>query len=96
MNLSSGPVKLRVIFSQPGVSQNDGVLLPEVQHEEILSRVLSIDPEMQFNLVANHSSLIVGSISISGVHWPSEFLQWTPHSSGEMKVDATDSCSTVD
>ena len=95
MDLSSHPVNSPGILCQPGVSQNDGVLIPEVQCKEVLSRVLSIDPEMQFNLIVNHSSLIVGSISVSGIHRSSEFFQQPSHSSGEVKVNARDCCPIV-
>ena len=38
---------------------------------------------------------MVDSICVSSVHGPSEFLQQPVHPSGEVEVDATDCCPTV-
>ena len=43
----------------------------------------------------DHSSRIVGSISVSCIHGLAEFLQQPLHPPSQVEVDATDCCSTV-
>ena len=50
---------------------------------------------MKLDLVVDHPSQAIGSISISSIHWPMEFLQWPFHSPSHMEVDVTDSFPTV-
>ena len=90
MDFSSSPVNLWVVLHQPGVLQDDVVLFSEVQHEEILYHVPSINPEMEFDLMTDHFSRTVGSISISGMHRLTEFLQQPLHSPGHVEIDAAD------
>ena len=95
MDFSSSPVDMWVVLCQPGALQNNVVLLSKVEYKEVLHRILPVNPEMKFDLIADHPSHIVGPICVLGVHGLSEFLQWPIHSSGEMEVDAADCCSTV-
>ena len=61
----------------------------------MLHGIPSINSEMKFDLVTDHPSLVVGSIGVLGVHGVSESFQWPIHSFGEVEVDTTDCCPTV-
>ena len=61
----------------------------------MLLGVPSLDPKVEFDLITDHSSCVAGSIGILGIHWVLKFFQWPVHSSSEVEVNATDSCSTV-
>ena len=45
--------------------------------------------------MVNHSSGIVGSVSILGIHRPVEFLQWSLHPPSQVEVNAADCGPTV-
>ena len=96
VDFSSSPVNPWIVLRQPRVSQNDVVPFSKVSYEEVLYHISSINSEVKFDLVTYHSSGIAGSIDISGVHWPVKFLQRPLHPLGEVEVDATDCCPTVD
>ena len=61
----------------------------------MLDRIFSIYPEKEIDLVSDHSPFVVGPISIPGSNRVPQFLQRPSHSSGEVEVDAADSCPTV-
>ena len=71
MGFSSSPVDTWVIPCQPGVSQNDVVLLSEVHHKEVLCQILSIDSEVKLDLVADHppALLIPSMFQVYMGHW---------------------------
>ena len=50
---------------------------------------------MKFDLVMDHSSLVVGPIGIPGIHRVSKSFQGPIHPPGKVKVNATDCCPTV-
>ena len=95
MDLSGSPVDVWIVPCQPRVSQNDVVFLSKVQHKEVLCCIPSVNSEMKFDLVTDHFSLVVGSISILGIHRPSEFLQQPIHPPGKVNVNTADGCSAV-
>ena len=95
-DLSGGPVNPWVILCQPRVSQDVVVLFPKVYHKEVLCCVPFIDPKMELDLMTDHSSRIVGPISISGIHGLAEFLQWPFHPLCHVEVNTTNCCPTVD
>ena len=92
---SLSPVNTQVVPCQPGVSKNAVVLFTQVHCKEALDGVLLINPNMEVDLVTDHSSLIIGPVSISSVYGVSEPLQRPIHPLGEVKVDATDCFPTV-
>ena len=54
--------------------KNNVVLFAEVHYEEALDGVSFIYPEVEVDLVLDHSSLVVGSIGILGADRVSELL----------------------
>ena len=92
---SLGPVNTWIISRQPRIPKNDVVLFSQVHHKETLDRVPPVDPNMEVDLITDHSSLVIGSISISSIYGASEPLQRPSHPLGKVKVDATDCCPTV-
>ena len=95
VDFSGSPVNVWVVFGQPGVSQNNVILFAKIQYEEVLCRIPSINSEMEFDLVVDHPSLVVGSISVLGIHGLSKSFQRPIHSPSKVEINATDSCPTV-
>ena len=95
MDFSGSPVDAQIVSGQPGVSQNVVVLFAKAYHKEMLHGIPFFNSEIKFDLVVNHPFLVVGSISVSGIHGVSEFFQWPVHPSGKVKVNATDGFPTV-
>ena len=61
----------------------------------MLNGVSSVYPKIEVDLISDHSSFVVGPISISGSDGIPELLQRPSHSLGKVEVDATDGCPTV-
>ena len=96
MDFSGSPVDPWIVFCQPGVSENDVVLLSQVQHEEVLYCLSSVNPQDKLDLMSYHSFRIMSAIGIASIQRMAQFFQWPFHSLSEVKVDTTDCYPTVD
>ena len=81
MDLPFLPINLRVVFSEPGISQDDVILSSQIQNIEILDCFSILDLKREPSLVLDHFSSLVshlhfGCTWISGVWQVATSFSW--------------------